>query len=140
MPIPSLYIAVANPTLSADRLRLLSYYSRPSVRRRVAEHWNVPFDVLNRLARDVHPEVRIAVGLNSRTPDSILQALITDHNPDVRYMLASSASTPYWALDCLSNDPCPYVQCRANRTLSRLKGEPVIHLVDTSHQSKAHNS
>jgi len=140
MPIPSLYIAAANPSLSPERLRLLSYFNRPSVRRRVAEHWNVPFDVLYRLAHDVNPEVRMAVGLNSRTPDSILKVLIIDPNPDVRYMMASSASTPYWALDILANDSCPFVQCRADRTLTRLRGEPVIYLSDTAPLAKARGS
>lgn len=130
-----LYIATGNPDISENRLRLLSYFSKPSIRRRVAEHRNTPIDVLCRLARDPNSDVRIAVGLNCRTPDHILYDLASDSCPDVRYMLAASAHTPLRVLKLLLDDSSPYIQWRAKKTISRLEKERIIHLIDHARKS-----
>lgn len=103
-------------------LHLLAHSSLASTRRRVAENYAAPIDVLDELSRDPNSEVRIAVGLNRRASEEILQVLTADPDPDVRYALAEASYLSLQALKRLSEDDNPFVCQRARRTVDKKAG------------------
>jgi len=77
--------------------------------------------MLRQLAASNDPEVKISVADHANAPLEVLMMLASDENADVRYALAESHNISRLVLEKLCDDENPFVVCRAQRTLARLK-------------------
>lgn len=119
------YLLAGNSTRSARVLYRLAKHNSTKIRRRVAENFACPTDLLSFLSRDKQPEVRIAVALNKKSNFETCKLLSEDFDPDVRFMMASASYTVQSVLEKLSKDENPYVSARAQRTLALKRGKIV---------------
>lgn len=114
------YLAAGNVYATRHELGLFAKHQDAMVRRRVAENYNTPFEILVILVNDEHPEVRLGIANNPRATLSMLEVLIEDKSVDVRFGLAENPLLPVHLLKKLSKDENPYVASRARTTLNRI--------------------
>ncbi|MBZ0189226.1 MAG: hypothetical protein K8F91_23480 [Candidatus Obscuribacterales bacterium] len=117
------YLLAGNPHTTPKIFTRLALSKWVKVRRRVAENYGCPVEVLKSLSTDKSTEVRIAVASNPNLNKLIVEKLSLDKNPDVRFWIASNANLPIDILKTLSQDQNPFVSSRARKTLSRLRTE-----------------
>ena len=120
-PLDYDYIVAGMPTAPVSELEDLSECPRSRIRARVAENLVCPLDILIKLAFDECADVRIAVSDNPRSPSYLLEYLANDNNADVRFAMAENCHVPAGILQKLTCDQNPYVSCRAEQTISRMK-------------------
>lgn len=114
------YVLAGAQEISMIDLEVLSRHEDFYVRRRVADRKRVTPEILEALASDPSPAVRSAVALNPQTSMNLLLDLLIDPSNDVRYCMAENHSLPKSLLEALAKDSNPYVQLRAQTTLSHL--------------------
>ncbi len=114
------YVLAGAHGISMIDLEVLSRHEDFYVRRRVADRKRVTPEILEALASDSSPAVRSAVALNPQTSMNLLLDLLVDPSNDVRYCMAENHSLPKSLLEALAQDSNPYVQQRAQTTLSHL--------------------
>lgn len=79
------------------------------------------FYTLLKLAAHKDLSVRMSVAENTSLPVACMYQLARDESVDVRYALAENYYILEPVLELLSQDENPYVACRAQKTLGRLR-------------------
>jgi len=116
-----------NPNTPSPVLEHLAYDGSPHMLERIAENPRTKSATLTRLAAHEDSQVRAAVAENANLSPKTAHCLAKDGSADVRMRLAESYFAPLEVLRTLSSDENPYVQRRAQQTLTRLLQE-VMHL------------
>lgn len=88
--------------------------------RQLANSEDTPVHLLKELVKTCHVEIREALVDNTNVTVELLMILARDESCDVRYALAENHNIPKEVLEILSADDNPYVQYRAQCTLTRL--------------------
>ncbi len=88
--------------------------------KQLANSEDTPVHLLKELVKTCNVEIREALVDNRNVTVELLMILARDESCDVRYALAENHNVPKEVLEILSEDDNPYVQYRAQSTLTRL--------------------
>jgi hypothetical protein len=125
-------------TFPDSLFEIVASHKRHTVRQSVAEHYDCPLHVLERLSRDPAPEVRQAVASNHNTSAEVLDRLSDDPELLVLWNVAKHPNTLDSTLDKLARHPHQFTRVKsidAYLSDGKIRAIPAERLVSLAHDS-----